>query len=227
MRSVRGAAGSGLLWMWAITGCGGGPADPVPAQPPLLLAVGDIEIPLAEAEQWLPYLDQVDRRASRNAKLRMLLTLHLLPIELARRAHAAQRAELRAQAESMVRVAGNGGFGELLTKGRNYGAYRPQDGFLRNELPLSVARYAFDPANLGRVSPVLETPQGFAVVAVADITPGSTSLLDRVDAVVVPFYTHPPAEFGAWLQGATAELANLPLRIDPAHRDAMPEYLRQ
>jgi hypothetical protein len=215
-----------MLLALGVPGCGGDPAPAGTGLPAGVLLAGDgIEVRLAELEAWLPYFDGVDRHASRNAKLRGALALHVLPIALARRAHAARRDDLRRDAEAMARVVGNGGFPELLVKGRPYGALRPANGWVRSELPIAVARLAFDPERLGQVSPVLETPQGFALIATSELRPGVSTVEDRVDAVLVTFYTHPPGEFEAWLRAEYERLAGR-IRVHPDHLDLLPETLR-
>jgi hypothetical protein len=222
---TRGAAAAVLLLVGG--GCSRAPAPgPAPADPELALAFDGLRVTRAELMDLVPYFESIDRRLGRKHLLRQILEQDVIPLRLAQRDLARERAPLRERAQALHRVVGTGGFPELVVKGRPYGVHRPEQGWLRSELPHAVARHAFDEARLGQLSPVLELPQGYALVATSEIRPGATTALDRADACLVTFYTHDAAAFGRWLDGARRKLHTTLTWVSPDLADVVPDYLR-
>lgn len=226
LRAVRLLLGGGWL---LLPGCGEQAPPPLPAPDPpapgVVLAFDGLAVLGAEIDEWLPYLESIDRHLGRRAMVRTVLARHVVPLKLAARDLQAERAPLLERAQALARVVGNGGFPELLAKGRTYGAERPETGWRRGELPLVLQRYVFDEQNVGQVSPVLALPQGYALAATFELRPGPTRLEDRADACIVMFYTHAARAFGEWLAAATRR----PLPVAYVHPDlaeSLPEYLR-
>ena len=190
-----------------------------------VLVLDGMRITRADIAELEPYLRSVEPRAGRMLIASKALA-HLIPLALARRGLAARREILRERAEALRRVVGNGGYPELVAKGRVAGGFRPRRPLTRNELPLPLARWAFDEANVGRVSPVLETAQGFSLIATREIVRGVTRAGDTADIFQVPFYTHPSKEFGAWLASARAAIADKVELVDPEYAPALPRWLK-
>lgn len=226
-RRTRGhrACAAGLACLAALAaGCGeAGEPRPRP-DPDTILEVDGLRIQRAEIVELEDYLRSVDSRAGRLRIAAKALEL-LIPLHLARREFAESRATLRERAEALRRVVGDGGYPELVLKSRMVKGYAPPRPFARHELPLPVARWAFDESELGSVSPVLETPQGFCLVATREILRGVTRAADRADAYLVTFYTHDAKEFGAWWSAARARLAGRVTYVHPDYVRALPPWL--
>ena len=190
------------------------------------LEFGGLRITRAELEDLIPYFESIDRRLGRQHTRRVVLEEDLIPMKLAQRELVAERRELRERAEALRRVIGNGGFPDLVARGQRFGATRPDQFWLRQQLPHAVARYAFDESSLGQVSPVIEVPQGFALVATSEIQRGTTMILDRADACLVTFYTHDAQAFGRWLEGALPKLHKTLTWVSPEFAAIVPNYLR-
>jgi hypothetical protein len=198
--------------------------DPAAWPAGLVLQVDGLQVWEHEVAPLVSYLASVDRRAGRRTRLAAILSAHLLPLKLAQRAFAAERAALRPRCEALRRAVDNGGFPELVAKGRVVpGASHLRLG--RHELPLPLQSYAFAAENLGQTSPVLEVPQGFALIATEHLAPGTSRADDLADVFQVPFYSHSPDDFAAWLRGAQAAVAGRVEYVHPDYRDALPPWL--
>lgn len=225
-RRRRSRAAVRLAWLTClaapVTACG--EAGTARSHPDTILEVDGLRIRQDELSELADYLRGVDARAGR-LRIAAKALEHLIPLHLARREFAGPRAELRARAEALRDAVGNGGYPELVVKSRLVGGYSPPRPFARHELPLPVARWAFDEARIGSVSPVLETPQGFCLVATREILRGVTRTGDRADALLVPFYTHSAKEFGAWWTHARARLRGRVTYVHPDYVRALPAWL--
>jgi hypothetical protein len=211
-----------------VLGACGGEGRQTTSQPPdpdLLLSLdgGRIQVRAAEAAPFLEYLDGLDPTMGRNYRLRELLDQHLLPLALARAAFGPERQALRERAEALRAVADNSL--ELRRKGELVGGLEPAEPLSRNDLPLPVAAWAFRPENLGAVSPPLETPQGFVLIAPLDLEPGLTAVTDQLRAFVVRFEHQDRDSFDAWLGRARQGLVGRIDHVAPTCRAALPLWL--
>lgn len=213
-----------LIVTGTLAACRDHPPEPSPqVEADLALQVGEARVMRSEIEALLPYFDTVDRRIGRSTRIRNLLANHLLPRAAARVAFGEQRAEQRRRAEALAAVVGNGGYPALRAQGRHSG--REYADATRESFPLQVAAWLFDPANLGRVSPVIETPQGFTLASAFDLVRGETPHQDRVEAFQATFYTHSPADFSTWWDLQRRQLAGAIRYLHPDYRDALPAWL--
>jgi hypothetical protein len=211
----------GIGWLGAC-----GDRSPEAAPPPdadLALQVGEARVEWSELEALLPYFDSVDRRVGRSTRIRHLLDNHLLPLAAARLAFKEKRAEQRRHAEALAAVVGNGGYPALRAQGRQSGQESAKA--KREDFPLPVAAWLFDPKNIGQVSPVTETPQGFTLASAYDVQRGETPLQDRVEAFQATFYTHTPDDFSTWWNAERQRLVGATRYVHPDLADALPSWL--
>jgi len=201
-------------------------APRVPQRPAgLILEIDGLEVWQRDLEPLLRYVDSVDRRIGEKARVRAILGNHLIPLRLAQRAFAEQRSELRRRCAALHSAVGNEAYPGLVAKGKAVVGDRGAIHAGRQDLPLPVAAYVFDPANLGMMSPVLEVPQGFCLIAASDVLAGATRASDAVDAFQVGFYTHDPVTFGAWLRQAEREVATRLTYVNPDYKDSLPPWI--
>lgn len=216
----------------ALPGCGcrHDPAPPAPLRLPdgAALVLDGVVIQRAEVDAFLPFLRRLDPTMGRNKCIRLVLGEHLIPLAFARREFAALRTEQRTRAEALAKVLGSGGYDDAVQRTKRHDGAEVQTGVIRQALPLPEQEWLFAEEHVGRVSPVLETPQGFSLVAAADRKSGITSAYDRVDALLVRFFTHKAKPYDAWLRalrqrlGSLAQTAKL---VHPDYRDALPPWL--
>lgn len=214
-----------LATLASAAACGGSSdAAPVAPEPGVLLVVdGDIVVRKEDIAPYSAYFESLDPTMGVKYRTRELLQQHLLPLMLARRTFAAERAELRARAAELREFADNSI--ELRRRGELMGIEAPDQPFTRNDLPLPVAMWAFRPENLGAVSPPIETPRGYVLVAPIDLEPGLTPVGDRLRAFLVPFHTHDADAFDAWLATAREAVAGHVEFVDESLEDALPAWL--
>lgn len=188
----------------------------------VILEVDGLRFTRAEVARFDAYVDSIDRRVGRNTRTMGILERHLIPLKLAERAFPEERRTQRERCEALARVVGNGGYPELALKGAAVGK---EIVVTPSELPMAIAAWMFEDEHLGRVSPVLETPQGFCLAASYDIRRAATRPQDVAEGFLATFYTHDATEFGAWLKQAEAAIAGHVTYVDPDYRDAIPPWL--
>jgi hypothetical protein len=227
-------AGLAAVVAAALASCGGGAGASEPSTTPpepqtygadVLFVVDDAIVLRADYESFLPYIRSIHRQIGDEAAKAFVVERHLLPLALARLEFGEQRRERLAEAEALVRAVGNGGPSELEAKARHLGVVAPEEGFGRAELPLAVARRLFDETTIGQLGSPVEVPQGYAVVASSAIFPGTSSAHDRAEGVLVPFYTHGPEAFEAWLRPRLGNVKSRIRHVAPDFRNALKEYL--
>lgn len=212
------------LLLASLAACDGRPApEPGPPAPDVVLEVDGLRISQQDVTAFDAYFHELDPHMGSDYRTRELLDRHVIPLALARRAFASQRAEFATRARELRSVADNAL--ELERKGRLAGGFVSDPPLTRNALDLAVARFAFALENIGAASPPIETPRGWVLIAPLDIDQGLVPLMDRVRAVVVPFHTHESTEFDAWLLAAKKALAGKVTWVDPGLRNALPPFL--
>ena len=198
---------------------------PEPAHPPgLVLVVDGIEIFESDLEPLLAYAQSVDKRTGRMTVIGGILDHHVLPTKLAQRAFQKERAQQLELAEGLASAIGNGSYLDLTNKAKHVSSLS-ESAVLRHEIPLTLAAWAFEPENVARVSPILESPQGYSLVSTYHLQPGVTRVTDRADICQVSFYTHGPDDFGAWLVETKRTVADKVTFVNPEYRRAIPPWL--
>ena len=222
---ARGSGARRLAAALALTtaACGTATEAEPAADPDLLLEVDGLQLWREDFDPLDRYLAEMDRTLGRKYRRRALLENHFLPLLLAERAFAEERAAMLERAAGLVAVAGNGR--ELEQKGAVAGGAWTEKPILRADLPIPVAAFAFRPEHIGAVSPPIAVPRGFVVASPGEIVPGMSSHVDRVRVFLVPFLTHEAAAFTDWLSPAREALRGKITHIHPDLEGALPEWL--
>jgi hypothetical protein len=226
---VRHALSLGLLSL-TLASCDAEPAPKIPAPKPVMaeaMVLDGVAIARADIDAWLPYLTDLAPSTGHNASIRYLLDRHLIPLAFARSELKAARAKQFEVATALARTLGtSAGYGELVERSKKLGIEVLTD-VARSELPLPEARWLFADENIGRASPVLETVQGFSIVAASDKRPGPTKAYDRVDVALVRFFTHNSKGHWTWSHALKVRLGSLApeaIKVHPDYRDALPNW---
>jgi hypothetical protein len=204
--------------------CGSG--DQPAADPGLVLEIDGLRISAEELADFEDYFRELDPTMGRNYRIGELLDQFVLPLHLARRAFGEERARARDLATSLAALVGNGGYTELVKRGEVHGGYQPESPFGRNQLPMPVARYAFDERHLFQVSPPIEVPQGFCVIATYKLLQGVSTVQDRVEAYVVLFDTQSTGGFSTWYKAEKQRIGDRVTYVHPDYRDALPPWVK-
>lgn len=191
----------------------------------VILVVDGLSFTRQQVEEFFPWLHSVHSRSGRNLLAQYVLGDYLIPVALARREFRALRDEQQQRAATLRKVIGNGGYPELVARGQAFGGFAPHPPVQSPRLALPLQRWAFDVENLGQVSPPLEVPEGFALIAAADVRTGVTRLEDTAEVFLVPFYTHTAAETKRWLDQRREAIADRVTWVHPEWRDALPPWL--
>lgn len=208
-----------LALVAALAGCGG----KAPEERRLLVVDG-IEITLADVEPYIAFYDGYLPEGGRKSKALRALEDQVLPLRLAQRAFAPQRAAQRQLAEALCSVATNAL--ELEQQSQQVRDKRRAN-LTRGTALLPVGMWAFDPTRVGAVSPPLELPHGWFVVGLFDLKESQGLVMDDyVDALQVGFVTHTRIEFDAWYREQQALLADKATFVHPDYEHALPSWLR-
>jgi hypothetical protein len=199
------------------------PAQPAPPAPGVVLSIDGVQVTAAEVDALTARFDAFDSRVGRATRIRYALDSWLLPLKLAERAFAAERAVQLERAEALARAVDNGGYPALRAQGAAHGRELRET---RRAFPLPVADWLFAIENVGRVSPVIATPQGFTLVSAYQIERGTTRMHDRVEAFQAVFYTHDARQFDAWVNEQRGRIADRIGYVHPDYREALPAWLK-
>lgn len=223
------AALLGLL----VTGCGDEPPPPTPPKPVAkpsdpALELDGVVITRRQIEELMPYFRELDPTMGRNKCIRTLLDRHLIPLAFARREFAAEREAQRVRAEGLAKALGQAGYDDAVDHTRRMPDAEIQTSVIRQKLPIVEQRWLFDDLTVGRVSPVLETAQGYSLVAASAKHPGVTTAYDRVDALLVRFFHQRSKAHSSWRTALAKRLSSLAkdaVFVHPDYRDALPLWL--
>ena len=206
-----------MLVVVATSSCGGNRPDPA-----VVLVFDGLTIRLEEVEPYVRFLDGFVPEGGRKAKVQRALEEHLIPMRLAQRAFAAERAAQLAEARALCQVASNAA--ELEQHARALKEQRRAH-FPRLHSKLPIAMFLFEPMNLGAVSPPIEVPEGWSVVAGFDMRSGPLALDDSVDALQVAFFTHNGRDWTEWLAAEKLRVADTVTYVHPDYVHALPDWL--
>lgn len=202
----------------------GGTPDAGPDE--VLLIVDGLSITRAQVHEFDDYVLFYDSKVGRKHLARHVLDDFVLPTALARRAFAAERRTLFAKAKELSDACQIEGLEALLRYGKLQGGY-PWQRKVRSKLRWSLGRWAFDEEHLLAVSPPLEMPQGFYVIAAESLEPELSRAFDRVTVYLVPFLTHVAAgTFQPWLRGEKERIADRVEYVHPELEGALPPWLQ-
>ena len=215
----------------ALVGC---QENEPPSEPPAqrsadhAFILDGVVITRAAIDDYTDWMKSLDPTLGRDKRTREVLE-HLIPLAFARHEFGKQRAGLRNRATSIAeRLGASASYEELENQVGLLAETEVRTGVVRQELPLPEQRWLFEDLNLGRVSTVIETAQGFSLVAATDKQFGITKAYDRVDAILVRFYFQNTKEYHDWYAALKTRLAELPkdgIFIHADFRDATPYWL--
>jgi formylglycine-generating enzyme required for sulfatase activity len=188
-----------------------------------ILVLDGLEIRRADVAPYLAFIDSFRPEVGWKTKVQMILDEHLIPLLAARRALGPERERMRQQAEALVSVADN--VLELERRSEQL-EHKRRMNLTRTMAKLPVGIYLFQPERTGGVSPPIEVPQGWFVVASYDLHESPLVLGDWVDALQVGFVTHTNKEWADWLDQEKLRLAGLATFVHPDYRDAMPAWIQ-
>lgn len=215
--------------LWAgLPGCdrqppaAGPEATSRPAPGDTLLVVDGVTITFADVAEAVADYDRRYPEYNERIKIQKALTQDVLPLVFARREFAAERAHQLGLARTF-----RGGCGNVEELANNVGD-RPhrRATLVAGDFEQPVARFLFEPTNVGAVSEPLEVPQGFIVAGAFDLVQEREVIKDRCDALQVMFPTHSAAAFGEWLQALRTRLGPRVTYVHKDYRLAMPPWLK-
>ena len=194
---------------------------------PVILVVDGMEIRRSEVAEFEPYLEDLDPTTGRTKRAKWVLEQFVLPLRLAQRAFPAERREQRKRAEALARVLGpSAGYDDLASQSQRV----PGAGLgtrMRQALELPEQRWAFADAHMEQVSPILETPRAFTILATLGKRPGPTKVFDSADIWLVQFPTHDKKAFDAWLSEVKKSIADKLTFVHEDYRQAVPYWFKQ
>jgi hypothetical protein len=223
------ATGLALSGSTLLLTCGGGePAPPADKDPVVLRAAG-LEVKRSEIAALEGYVQRLDPTIGEMTRKRAILDHYLLPLKLARRDFPKERAQQRQRAEALARALGDAaGYDDLATQSKLYPGAGLEQHVARRAMSLPEARWAFADENVGRASPILETPRGYSILATLEKRAGPTMHYDSIDVWVTPFHTHANRRsYLDWLVRAKASLSGHLTFIHDDYKEALPYWLRQ
>lgn len=218
---MQASVAAGVALAAVLAACGGEPAASAETR---LLVLDGIEITLADVAPYVTFYDGYLPEGGRKSKVLRALEDQVLPLRLAQRAFAPQRAAQRQLAEAICSVATNAI--ELEQQSQQVRDKRRAN-LTRGTALLPVGMWAFDPTRVGAVSPPLELPHGWFVVGLFDLKESTGLVLDDyVDALQVGFVTHTRIDFDAWYREQQVLLADKATFVHPDYEHALPSWLR-
>lgn len=202
-------------------------ATPAPPKPPTaadrLLTIDGIEITFGEVLPLLDFVTATHPEVGRKTLMQMVLETHTVPLRLAERAFAAERAELKQHAADLRSVATNvveleaQAVPERIKEHKKYSRMQP-------ELPVSM--FLFDPLMTGGVSDPIAVQQGFVVTGAHDYAEMPLRSEDMVEATQVGFFTHTYGAWRDWLATEQQRVADKVTYVHPDYREALPTWCK-
>ncbi|MBL8754861.1 MAG: hypothetical protein JNK15_16265 [Planctomycetes bacterium] len=199
-------------------------SPPPPPPPPTLLTVDGIEIRSEDLAPYVAWLDTATPDLGPRQKVARALDEYVLPLRLAQRAFAAERAQQKQLAEAMRHGAADFA---ALDRAAIAPANRARGEVSPAQAPLPAGRFLFDPANLDKVGEPIELPRGFALFAVrghGKIQPNG-SLASHADVLQVDFPTHTASQWDEWYAAQKKQLVGKVTHVDPEWIHAVPDWL--
>ena len=202
--------------------CAQDPKKP-PKQDPRLLVIDGIEVTFEDLKPYYDFLTTNRPEAGEKTKYVWALRDHVLPLKVARRAFAKERAEQLSLAEGLCSVATN--VYELEEQSKLI-EHKTRSNITRQSAMLPVSLFVFDPANTNAVSPPIELPQGYFVVGTFDLKEGPLVMTDYVDCLQVGFVTHTSLAWRTWWEEEQQRIGSKVTFVHPDYRDDLPPWIK-
>lgn len=208
------------LLLVALPGC----SDPEPtAEENRLLVIDGITITFDDLAPYVEFLHSYMPESGIKTRNLSALSEHVLPVAFARREFPEQRAEMLELARGLCDVAQNVNQLDEMT---SLMEHRRRSNLTRITAKLPVAKFLFEPLNVGRVSPPLEMPHGWFVVAAYDLFESQLVMSDYVDALQVGFITHTSLEWRNWWDAQKPVIGERVTFVHPDYRDDLPKWMK-
>lgn len=215
-------ASCAALLALALGACGGAATDP-DRDDPRLIELDGITITFEELQPYYDWLTEFRPGVGVRTKYMWAMREYVLPLKLAQREFAAERAEQRALAEGLCSVATN--IAELEERSKLI-THKTRSNLTRQQALLPVGMFLFDELTLNAVSQPLELPHGVFVVSAYERHDDALVMGDYVDALQVGFLTHTSQEWQEYWAGKRAEIGAKVAFIHPDYRDDMPDWIQ-
>lgn len=202
--------------------CGGAATDS-DRDDPRLIELDGITITFEELQPYYDWLTEFRPGVGVRTKYMWAMREYVLPLKLAQREFAAERAEQRALAEGLCSVATN--IAELEERSKLI-THKTRSNLTRQQALLPVGMFLFDELTLNAVSQPLELPHGVFVVSAYERYDDALVMGDYVDALQVGFLTHTSQEWQEYWAGKRAEIGAKVAFIHPDYRDDMPDWIQ-
>ncbi|MCA8947903.1 MAG: hypothetical protein KDE27_00275 [Planctomycetes bacterium] len=196
-------------------------APPAATSADVILTIDGIDITLGELEPFMAWIRETRPDVGRKTLAQKVLEGHLVPLRLAERAFAAERAAQRAKAVEIRSVVQN-----VYELERASDALEVQDRrrYTRLQPDLSVGMFLFDRLQEGNVSDPIAVPRGFVLASTHEHVDAPVAGEDMVEATQVGFFTHKVGEFHDWIEQEQARVADKVTYVHPDYRDALPTW---
>lgn len=190
---------------------------------PRLIEVDGISITFEELQPYFDWLTRYRPELGVRTKYVWAMREHVLPLKLAEREFAAQRAEQRALADGLCSVATN--INELEQRTQLV-SDKSRSNLTRQSAMLPVAMFLFDELTLNAVSQPISLPHGYFVVSAYERHESPLVMADYVDALQVGFITHTALEWQLYWTQKRAEIGAQVTFLHPDYRDDMPDWIQ-
>lgn len=207
----------------ALLHCSCGQASPSAADDPRLIEVDGITVTFEELQPYVDWLTAYRPELGVRTKYMWALREHVLPLKLARREFAEERAAQRELADGLCSVATNI---QELEQRSELVKDKSRSNLTRQSALLPVAMFLFDELTLNAVSPPIELPHGFFVVSAYERFESQLVMADYVDALQVGFITHTAVAWEKYWRAKRQEIGRKVTFLHPDYRDDMPPWLQ-
>ena len=190
--------------------------------PDLLLSVDGIDVTFGDLKPYTEFLGRYWVNQGKQVLMCKVLSDHVLPLLMARRAFPKERAKQLELAKGLCAVAGNAI--ELQQQAGKLGMTKH---VTPGRVEIPTAMFLFDDLRAGSVSEPIELPHGYLVCAA--LTPpkrAAVAVDDEVEIYQVGFLTQDRAGWDEWLFAAQKAIADKVTYVHPDYRDALPPWLK-
>ena len=196
--------------------------DEQPVEEKRLLVIDGIEILFEDLQPYVDFLTSFRPEAGHKTKYIWAMRNHVLPLFVARRTFAKERAEQLTRAEALCSVASN--ILEL-EKQAELIEHKRRSNMTRINAMMPVAMFLFDELTTNAVSGPIELPQGYFVVGSYELYPSPLEISSYVDALQVGFVTHTSKEWRIWWETEKKRISDKVTFVHPDYRDNLPEWM--
>ncbi|MGC6487079.1 MAG: hypothetical protein ACON4Z_05510 [Planctomycetota bacterium] len=213
-----------LLTLTSLLAVGCEPSAPASDRSdPRLIEVDGVAITFEELQPYYDWLTQFRPGLGKRTKYVWAMREHVLPLKIAEREFAAERAEQLSLAEGLCSVATNV---QELEQRAALVTDKTRSNLTRQSALLPVAMFLFDELTLNAVSQPIALPHGFFVVSAYERYESPLVMADYVDALQVGFITHTSLEWQKYWTAKRAEIGARVTFLHPDYRDDMPDWIR-